>query len=193
MRFSIAEEGRRGVGTRRHTLAHMAWPHAAWDPRLTPLLLPYSHGSAVRGVDETPGEGAPYQAAPHWPRGRRQGQYSEVRRRRRWRGRPGEKSPQVAAKEQLCNLYSQKGRNRIIFTEVLPKGCIRPCLCPSSFIGFPSVARTSISQSQLRSSVSLGHSPVQTDHAGRPVVRGFCYPLDLLTRMFKQYFCYCGH
>lgn len=169
MTFSVAEEGGWGVRTCHHHVRS----------RLTPLLVPYSHGSAVRGVDETPGEGAPYQAAPDRPWGRRQGQYSEVRWRRRWRGRPGEKTQQVMAKEQLCSLYSQKGRNYIIFTKVLVKGCVHPCLCPGSFIGFSSMVWTLV-RASLGPACPQDTLLCKQDGAGRLVLCGFCCLLGQL-------------
>lgn len=98
---------------------------------LTQPLCSYSHGAAVCGVDEAPGEGAAHQAAPHWPRGWREGQHPEVRRGGRWRRRSGERG-----QEQPCNL-SQERQNPHPFWFCTPCcGLCSACLGLGSFISF---------------------------------------------------------
>lgn len=64
------------------------------------------------------------------------------------------------AEEQLCNLYSQKGRNHIIFTKVLAKkGLCLPLFVPRQLYWLPWCG-VAIGESQPRSSLSLGRSPV---------------------------------
>lgn len=76
------------------------------------------------------------------------------------------------------SLLSKKGRNHIIFTSVFAKGYVPPCLCPGSFIGFPSVTWAS-----MRATLGPGLSACfwdtllcKQDHARSMVPHGFCYP-----------------